>query len=141
MNLFFSVLMTTLSRHCHLVLSPDDVWLTILAQFCAYVNKNAEALRSRLVEHEGKKELKVESYGSLETADYQRMIRDLLAEIRKSIKSPELADWFRPGFSTTTEKEEVCAAATAMATLQAYFDYTMKVSCGIPSIIGTPFIS
>ena len=113
-----------------MVLSPDDVWLTILAQFCAYVNKNAEELRSRLVEHEGKKALTVK----LNSADYQRMIRDLLGEIRKSIKTPELADWFRPGFSTTTEKDEVCAAVTAMASLQAYFEYTMRVTCGIPSV-------
>ncbi|CAN0284275.1 unnamed protein product [Ectocarpus sp. 12 AP-2014] len=50
------------------------------------------------------------------------------------MKSPELADWFRPGFSTTTEKDEVCAAATATASLQAYFEYTMMCMCGIPSV-------
>ncbi|CAN0540206.1 unnamed protein product, partial [Ectocarpus sp. 8 AP-2014] len=50
-----------------------------------------------------------------------------------------LADWFRPGFSTTTETDEVCAAATAMATLQAYFEYTMCLTCGIPwvTLMGT----
>ena len=126
--------MTAFNRHCDLVLSPDDVWLTILAQFCAYVNKNAEGLRNRIVEHEGKKELTAYANGSLESANYQGMIRDLLVEIRKNIKSPELADWFRPGFSTTTEKDEVCAAATAMASLQAYFDFTMQLLCGIPSV-------
>ena len=126
--------MTAFNRHCDLVLSPDDVWLTILAQFCAYVNKNAEGLRNRIVEHEGKKELTAYANGLLESANYQGMIRDLLVEIRKNIKSPELADWFRPGFSTTTEKDEVCAAATAMASLQAYFTFTMQLLCGIPSV-------
>ena len=116
------------------MLSPDDVWLAILGQFCAYANRNAEGLRNKIVEYEGKKELKAYSYGSLETADYGGMIRNLLIEIRKKIKSPELADWFRPGFSTTTEKDEVCAAATAMASLQAYFEYRMRTICGIPSV-------
>ena len=86
-----STIMTAYNEHCNLVISPDDVWLTILAQFCAYVNKNAEELRGRIVEHEGKKELIVSGPGGLETADYQRMIRDLLAEIKKNIKSSELA--------------------------------------------------
>lgn len=129
-----SAIMTSYNTHCDLVISPDDVWLTILAQFCAYVNKNSEGLRNKIVDHEGKKELVVKSVGTLHTADYRRMIRDLLALIRQNIKSPELADWFRPGFSTTTEQDEVCAAATAMASLQAYFEYTMMLCCGIPSV-------
>jgi len=129
-----STIMTAYNQHCNLVISPDDVWLTILAQFSAYVNRNAEGLRGRIVEHEGKKELKVYSYGTLCSADYKGMIKDLLGEIKKNIRSPELADWFRPGFSTTTEREEVCAAATAMGTLQAYFEYKMCLMCGIPAV-------
>eukprot|EP00903_Cladosiphon_okamuranus_P021047 g19337.t1 len=132
-----STIMTAYNTHCDLVIRPDDVWLTILAQFCSYVNKNAEGLRNKIVEHEGKDELKVYSAGGMRTADtaeYQRMIRELLGQIRQNIKSPELADWFRPGFSTTTEKDEVCAAATAMATLQAYFEFQMSFRCGIPSV-------
>ncbi|CAB1106036.1 unnamed protein product [Ectocarpus sp. CCAP 1310/34] len=108
-----SAIMTAYNTHCALVVSPDDVWLTILSQFCAYVNKNAEGLRDRVVEHEGKKKLTV--YG-------------------QNIKPPELADWFLPGFSTTTETDEVCAAATAMASLQEYFNYEMCLRCGIPSV-------
>eukprot|EP00752_Nemacystus_decipiens_P007614 g6804.t2 len=79
-----SAIMTAYSTHCNLVISPDDVWLTILGQ--------------------------------------------------QNIKSPELADWFRPGFSTTTERDEVCAAATAMSSLQAYFEYMICMTCGIPSV-------
>ena len=131
-----SAIMTAYNHHCDLVIRPDDVWLTILAQFCAYVNKHAEQLRGRIVPHEGKKELTVYWDDGLEAleADTPRMIRELLGQIRGNIKSPELADWFRPGFSTTTENDEVSAAATAMSSLQAYFEYTMSASCGIPSV-------
>ena len=110
------------------------MWLTILAQFCAYVNNNAEGLRDRIVAHEGKKELKAYSTGTLETANYQDMILLLITDMRENIKSPELADCFRPGFSTTTMKDEVCAAATAMASFRAYFSFTMGITCGIPSV-------
>ena len=129
-----STIMTAYNQHCNLVISPDEVWLAILAQFCTYLNRNAEELRSRIVAHEGQIELRAYGPGTLETADYQSMIRDLLGEIRKNIKSPELADWFRPGFSTTTERDEVCAAATAMSSLQAYFSYECVLTCGIPSV-------
>eukprot|EP00903_Cladosiphon_okamuranus_P009161 g8754.t1 len=130
-----SAIMTACNYHVDLVLRPDDVWLTILAQLCAYVNKHAEELRGRIVEHEGKKQHVVhfDSMASLE-AETPRMIRELLGQIRANIRTPDLADWFRPGFSTTTENDEISAAATAMASLQAYFEYVMMTSCGIPSV-------
>ncbi|KAF7512831.1 hypothetical protein GJ744_011934 [Endocarpon pusillum] len=44
----------------HLVLRPDDVWLSILTQFSMFVNANAEQLRAYFVDHEGKKELAID---------------------------------------------------------------------------------
>ncbi|CAM9798884.1 unnamed protein product [Hapterophycus canaliculatus] len=129
-----SAIMTAYNNHVDLVIRPDDVWLTILAQFCAYINKHADALRSRIIDHEGKVELEVADVGSLLTTDYPYLITTMLTEIRKNIKSPELADWFSPGFSTTTKNDEVSAAATAMASLQAYFEYKFTFMCGIPSV-------
>lgn len=109
--------MTVYNMHCNLIISPDDVWLTILAHFCAYVNRNTESLRGGMwwnvvecvgmcwnvvecvgmwwnVEHEGKEGLIVYFYGTLEIVgkDYGAMVRDLLGKIRENIKSPELVD-------------------------------------------------
>ncbi|CAM9402061.1 unnamed protein product [Ectocarpus sp. 8 AP-2014] len=58
----------------------------------------------------------------------------MLGKIRENIKTPELADWFKPGFTTTTDTDEVAAAATAMASMQAYFSYEIQLSCGLPSV-------
>jgi hypothetical protein len=44
--------------HRPLVLSPDAVWLTIAQGVAHHVRLHAEALRSRLVRHEGKIEIK-----------------------------------------------------------------------------------
>jgi hypothetical protein len=44
------------SRHLPLTISPDVVWLTIVQGFSHHVNKNAEALRGRLVRHKGRVE-------------------------------------------------------------------------------------
>jgi hypothetical protein len=43
--------------HGDLVVSPDDIWLAIAMSFGEYVNKNAEDLRKKFVDHEGKKEI------------------------------------------------------------------------------------
>ncbi|CAM9612750.1 unnamed protein product [Ectocarpus sp. 12 AP-2014] len=129
-----STIMTAYSHHADLVLRPDDVWLTILAQFCLYINKNAESLRDRIVNHEGKKVLRVEGGGNLFSADYPALIREMLGKIRQNIKTPELADWFKPGFTTTANTDEVAAAATAISSLQAYFSYEIHLECGLPSV-------
>jgi len=56
----------------------------------------------------------------------------MLEEITKNIKDASLRDWFLPGFSTTTDTDQICAAATSMCTLQAYFEFKFGICCGIP---------
>ena len=41
------------ARHYPLVIRPDDIWLLITYAFGKFVNENANALRSLLVDHEG----------------------------------------------------------------------------------------
>src|SRR5580658_4587686 len=45
------------SQHRPLTLSPDDIWLVIAQGFGHHVAENAEALRHRLVRHQGRREL------------------------------------------------------------------------------------
>mmetsp|Transcript_17024 Transcript_17024/g.39341 ORF Transcript_17024/g.39341 Transcript_17024/m.39341 type:complete len:369 (-) Transcript_17024:136-1242(-) len=122
------------NRHLHLELRPDDVWITILAQFSAFVNGRAEQLRDKFVSHEGKKELVVTAMGNIMTADFGDMTRCMLDEITRNIKDPDLREWFLPGFSTSTGVDDICAAAASMCTLQAYFDYKFTLMCGIPQV-------
>ena len=44
----------------HLVLRPDDIWLSILTQFSMFVNGDSEHLRTQFVAHQGKKALVVD---------------------------------------------------------------------------------
>jgi hypothetical protein len=41
--------------HHHLVLRPDDIWLSIMTQFSFYINARAEEFRDKFVSFEGKK--------------------------------------------------------------------------------------
>ncbi|CAE7928452.1 unnamed protein product [Symbiodinium necroappetens] len=127
--------MEAYSRHHELVLRPDDVWQAILTQFSFYVNANAEALRDRLVNFEGKMTLVVEMAGTLFTADYAEFAERMVDEnIVQNIKDPEMVAWLMPGFSTTTVNDRVVAAVSVMSTLQNYFEYVCRLCCGIPKV-------
>ena len=130
-----STIMEAYNRHHELVLRPDDVWQAILTQFSFYVNANAEALRDRFVNFEGKKTLVVEMGGTLFTADYAKFAERMVDEnIVKNIKDPEMVAWLLPAFTTTTVNDRVVAAVSVMSTLQHYFEYVCRLCCGIPKV-------
>ena len=43
------------NKHQHLLLTPDDIWLTIAQGVSQHINYNAEKFRYSFVNHEGKK--------------------------------------------------------------------------------------
>lgn len=122
------------NRHHGLVLRPDDVWQAIATQFSFYVTGNAEALRSRFVKHEGKKELTVSGGGSLRTTDYGALSKAMSDEIARNLKDPSVTAWLTPDFTTTTETDRVAAAVTVMSTVKEYFSFTFCLMCGLPSV-------
>ena len=48
-------------NHGDLKITPDDVWMAIMLFFSKYADDNAEALRKAFVNHEGKKQLVIET--------------------------------------------------------------------------------
>jgi len=126
---------TAYGYHHNLMIRPDDIWITILSQFSYYVNARSDLLRDMFVAHEGKKELNVTVSGyNVYTAPYDDMTREFLDKISENLVDEALKDWFLPGFSTTTETDEVVAAATVMCTFQDYFMYVYTIVCGIPTV-------
>jgi hypothetical protein len=71
-NGFVHTVMDAYNHHHALVIRPDDVWICILMQFNLFLNGpgRAEALRSKFVAHEGKKELVVRAIGTRYTVDF-----------------------------------------------------------------------
>jgi hypothetical protein len=130
-NGFVHTVMDAYNYHHALVLRPDDVWICILTQFNFFLNGpgRAEALRSKFVAHEGKKELVVTDAG-----DFGAFAREMTDEIHKNVVDPELRAWILPAFSTTTANDTVVSAVTMMATLRAYFEYGFSITCGLPLV-------
>ena len=124
------------NRHHALVLRPDDIWLCILTQFSLFVNGEgrAEQLRSVFVAHEGKRELTIVENGTRHTVDFGGMAKRMTDLIDENVIDPTLREWIIPNFTTTTPTDVVAASVIMMATLQAYFDYTFALRCGLPYV-------
>ena len=76
------------NQHHDLVWRPDDVWQAILTQFSLYV-QNAEGLRAKFVDFQGKRELTIEALGTLHTVDFVDLAKRMVDEqIIKNIKDP-----------------------------------------------------
>jgi len=122
------------SKHHNLVIRPDDVWMAIITQFATYVDQNAEKLRDRFVDFQGKKELEVRAAGTLFTVDFGALSRLMEEQIAKNIKDPSVREWVVPGFTTTSPVDRVVGSVVLMATMKNYFDYKFSLCCGLPSI-------
>ena len=92
----------TYNHNHNLVIRPDDVWVAVTNQFSAYVNGNAESLRTLFVNHEGKKEL-------------EELPHHMVEEMKKRIVDPELAKWILPSFSTTQINDTIVGSVVFMA--------------------------
>jgi len=136
-----STIVAAYNSHHELVLRPDDVWQAVLTQLSFYIQANAEELRDRFVNFEGKKQLTVYANGTLFTANFGAMAQDIVdSQIAQSIKDPSVASWLLPSFTTTTTTDRVVASVSVMATMQEYFAYRFHLCCGIPKVTlhGTP---
>jgi hypothetical protein len=116
------------AQHQHLVLRPDEVWFEVLAQMNVYMSRHAESLRGLFVEHAAKETIVVEGFG------WEDVVGAFGGEIQKRVKTGWLLNWIMPGFSTSTEKDEVTATVLMMGLMQHFFEYEGMVVCGIPSV-------
>ena len=123
------------SHHHHLVIRPDDVWITILIQLGFYINAHAEELRDVFVSHQGQEELVVEfGDGTLSTVDYSVFATEMSKLVKKKVVDPELCSWMLPAFSTTTQHDVAIASVAMMGSMQKYFRWVCRIKCGLPSV-------
>ncbi|KAL2144063.1 hypothetical protein VTI28DRAFT_9674 [Corynascus sepedonium] len=115
-------------EHLHLVVRPDEVWLTILVQMNFYMISHAEEVRSLFVDHDGQEEIFIKDF------TWYDVLARFKDEIQKRVKTDWLLDWIVPDFSTTTESDVMTANVLMMGLTKAYFKYIGKQVCGIPSV-------
>jgi hypothetical protein len=129
-NSFLEGAIEAWAHHQHFVVRPEAVWYSILVQMNFYMTLHADdkEVRGTFVDHEGKKEIKVDG------PSLASIIPRFQYEIQKRVKTPWLLDWIQPKFSTSTAEDDVTANVLFMGLMQAYFTYTAHVTCGMPSV-------
>lgn len=133
---FYKTLVDAYANHQSVTLSPDMVWLVICQGFARYVNAHAEELRPKLVNHEGKMDLVIETDKDLmtEEVDWPILINDFASQIDKHTKD-NIAKTIFSDFSTTGSVERVASQITLMESVKSYFEYIVEyIACGIPCI-------
>ncbi len=130
------------SAHYPLVLTPDMIWLAICQGFAMHVDGNAEALRHKIVAHEGKQVISVWLHGFRKgdpNYPWQKVIPEFCDSMKKYLVV-DLHSVLLPTFTTTSDVEKAAFAVTFMDALDSYFAYELRIACGVPTITleGTP---
>lgn len=124
------------ARHYPLILSPDSVWLTISQGLANHINKYAEEVRKKFVDHEGKVQIVIQRDQFIKGApdnDWEGAFAEFSDNIKGHIGSDNhqmiVAD-----FSTTGAVERAASEVVLMDAMQSYFEYGMMTCCGIPNV-------
>lgn len=138
----FDAVRLAYSEHRPLVLTPDAVWLVICQGFSCHVQANAEALRDKFVDFDGKKRLEVESNADImhiSAAEWEKFFPEFTRQIA-TYTGKELTDLLSCDFSTTDKVAYTASQISIMSAMQSYFEYYVIEICGIPQAIleGTP---
>ncbi len=138
---FIAAAHTAFDQHRPLVLSPDDVWLCLAQGFATHVNLHAEALRERLVSHDGKELIIVTRDDFVKGSpsnDWPAMFSGLSERIRERFGRKR--DLVVADFSTTGVVEQAASEVVLFDAVKSYLEYRIASICGIPQVtlLGTP---
>lgn len=122
--------------HLPLCIDVEAAKLTIIQQFGIHVNENSEALRNRIVNHEGKKEILVRRDDFVKGGNnpWHEVFGQFGDTVKSLVKDPELVAQIQHANSTTTPITQAAMDIALLDVFQKYFEYTMQTLCGIPSI-------
>lgn len=135
-DVFFHFMVDAYANHRSVVFTPDDIWMLISQAFARHVNDNAEALRDKIVNHDKKITLNVQTGIDLYSpdADWNSIFRTFEEKIAENTKA-DIAKLMVADFSTTGTVERIASEITLMNATKAYFNFLVTyMGCGIPSI-------
>ena len=126
-------------NHLPIRLTPDIIWLLIVQGFAQHVNYNAEELRQKFVNFEGKKKLEIiinkyHSYKQMKSEDYEYLFENLTEKIKENV-GEELINTIDFNFSTSNKITKVVGYASIMSALKKYFEFR-----GVCHVCNYPYI-
>ena len=133
---FITASLDAWANHYPIRFKPEHIWLLILQAVAIHVEKNAEKLRKKYVNHNGKMQLTVRRDGFKLGSD-QNDWEGVNGEFVQQIDANTVKDTiqlFDCDFSGSTMMEKICAKVTMMDICKAYFGYCVMTECGFPEI-------
>merc|ERR1719295_1316111 len=133
---FINASMTAWSMHYPFRFKPEHIWLLILQGVAVHVDQNAEKLRKKYVNHEGKMTLTVRRDGFVlgsDENDWEGVIEEFVEQIDANTVK-DTVQLFDCDFSGSTMMEKICAKVTIMDICKNYFSYRIYSMCGFPQI-------
>ena len=103
--------------HYPLKIKVSHIWLLILHALSAHLDVNHEKLRSKYVEHSGKKELTCDRFNFVKGSqknDWESVINEFSQQIDKNTKN-DIAKIVENDFSVSTPLEQIASRVSLMA--------------------------
>ena len=133
---FITASLDAWANHYPIRFKPEHIWLLILQAVAIHVEKNANKLRKKYVNHNGKMQLTVQRDGfklGSDQNDWEGVVEEFVQQIdANSVK--DTVQLFDCDFSGSTMMEKICAKVTIMDICKAYYGYCCVTSCGFPEI-------
>eukprot|EP01083_Nonionella_stella_P227887 808110_1 len=138
-NSFINCAELAYAKHYPLLIKPEHIFLLITQAISIHVDKNAEKLRSKYVNHsQGKMKLIVQFGNDFvrksPNNNWNAIISGFINQIDANTKK-DIVPLFTSDFSSSTLTEKIAAKITLMSTCKNYFEYhMMRCVCGYPEI-------
>ncbi|KAJ3441393.1 hypothetical protein M0812_13403 [Anaeramoeba flamelloides] len=124
------------AKHIPIILTPDDIWLTLLQGLSAQINNNPDQYRSQFTTSSTKETIRIEHNGlvkgNLDSA-WHEVFPMFSEELQKKI-GKEMHSFLITDFSTTTPIIRNSYEIMLMDIVKAYYKFEVMTSCGIPEI-------
>eukprot|EP01084_Bolivina_argentea_P290536 499075_1 len=122
--------------HYPLRIKVSHIWLLIMHAIAAHIDINAEKLRAKYVNHNGKKELIVDRAEFVKGSrknDWASVIDEFAQQIDKNTVN-DIAKILENDFSVTTKLEKIASKVSLMDACKHYFNYVVRCGCGFREI-------
>merc|ERR550525_2325282 len=133
---FIDAAVTAWSKHYPIRFKPEHIWLLILQGVAVHFDHNAEKLRKKYVNHDGKMKLEVRRDGFVlgsDKNDWEGVIKEFVDQIDANTVK-DTVQLFDCDFSGSTLMEKICTKVTIMDICKNYFEYRSVTMCGFPQI-------
>ena len=134
-NIFLETIHDSYAEHRPLVLSPDDIWLTLCQAFGNHVAANSEELESQLLmeNHPDKILIRNDDLAANNPDSWKQLIDSFEDQVNLYAKG-DVISTVNQKFSTTTTIISTTYKITVLDAYKDFFQYLSESGCGIPEI-------